>query len=323
VIRYRLSPADLSQVRFAFSPLWEAVISLGCMRKAHPSEVHEPFLRESRRAVAHLDLAPLDALLSAPRVMPDFLLPPPIAPAARFADELERVRATPEAVVDAELAVLFPQGLPEVLAREPTAALLERACDLLAAYWHAALAAHWPRLHALLENDVLYRARTLALHGPEALFADLHPAVRLRGNMLELDKEFDAVVDAAGRGVLLLPVAFAHPGTVVTTEQPLQPTVAYGPRGIAGLWRSDAVAVDGVLRAFVGPGRAAVLQSLPGPRSTGELAGTLGVTASAVSQHLGHLRRLGLVEPQRLGRRVYYRRSVRGEELLQLLGTDA
>jgi len=323
VIRYRLTPADLAQVRFAFSPLWEAVASLKVLYKDHPHDVHEPFLREARRAITHLDLTPIEPLVTAPHVLPDFLLPSPIAPAARFADELERVRATPPAVVEAELAVLFPQGRPSVLRSLPGEALLERLCDLLDAYWHAALAAHWPRLHALLENDVLYRARTLALHGPQALFADLHPAVRLSGDTLELDKDCDAFVDAGGRGVLLLPVAFAYPGTVVTTEQPLQPTVAYGPRGIAGLWRVETVAVDGVLRAFVGPGRAAVLQSLPGPRSTGELAGTLGVTASAVSQHLGHLRRLGLVEPQRLGRRVYYRRSVRGEELLQLLGTDA
>ncbi len=39
-----------------------------------------------------------------------------------------------------------------------------------------------------------------------------------------------------------------------------------------------------------------------------------------MSQHLARLRRAGLVEPHRKGRRVYYRLNSSGESLLDLLG---
>ncbi len=44
----------------------------------------------------------------------------------------------------------------------------------------------------------------------------------------------------------------------------------------------------------------------------------LGLTAGAVSQHLGRLKEAGLVEPLRQGRRVFYRLTSRGEQLVGL-----
>ena len=324
MIRYHLGASDLAQTRFAFSPLWETIESVAQLIKEDPPALHEPWLREARRSTAHLDLEPLMVLVRGQGMIPDFLLPPPLAPSPRFADELERVRAMPPEQVVREVAMLYGTDDPPPAARpyldRPEAALAAVA-DLIARYWDACLAQHWPRLTALLEGDLLYRSRVLALQGAEALFDDLHPMVRYADGVLEVDKFYDADVHARGRGLLLLPVAFCWPKLVVTTEEPIQPTIGYSPRGAGSLWEPLPLEVGDALRSLVGPGRAAVLQSLPGPRSTGELAGALGVTSSAVSQHLGHLRRLGLVEPQRLGRRVYYRRSSRGEELMQLFAT--
>lgn len=64
------------------------------------------------------------------------------------------------------------------------------------------------------------------------------------------------------------------------------------------------------------PGRARVLWSLRSPVTTKEVARRLGVTPSAVSQHLSRLHRAGAVERTRVGRRVYYRLSPRGEAVL-------
>lgn len=56
------------------------------------------------------------------------------------------------------------------------------------------------------------------------------------------------------------------------------------------------------------PTRRAILELLrPGPRAVTELAAALPVSQPAVSQHLGVLRRAGLVESRRQGRRSLYR----------------
>jgi DNA-binding transcriptional ArsR family regulator len=135
----------------------------------------------------------------------------------------------------------------------------------------------------LLEADVFKRARTLAFHGPEALFGGLHRSVGYRSGVIELDKDFEAEVDPGGRGVLLNPV-------------------------------------DEALRAVLGAGRASVLKNLVVPSTTTELARSLAGSPGTVSQHLARLRGAGLVEPHRRGRRDYYRLSLCGEQLLDLFG---
>lgn len=63
---------------------------------------------------------------------------------------------------------------------EDPAGSVERLAELLVRYHRRVLAPHWPRLHTLLEADVFKRARTLAFHGPEALFGGLHRSVGYR-----------------------------------------------------------------------------------------------------------------------------------------------
>ena len=58
----------------------------------------------------------------------------------------------------------------------------------------------------LLEGDVLKRAQALAFGGPEALFDDLHPTVRYRDGLLEVEKPFQIEgVTPSGRGILFVP----------------------------------------------------------------------------------------------------------------------
>lgn len=67
------------------------------------------------------------------------------------------------------------------------------------------------------------------------------------------------------------------------------------------------MAYDEVLSALADPTRRAVLERMrEGPRSVGALAEGLPVSRPAVSQHLGVLRRAGLVSEARDGtRRIY------------------
>jgi DNA-binding transcriptional ArsR family regulator len=63
-----------------------------------------------------------------------------------------------------------------------------------------------------------------------------------------------------------------------------------------------------------------VLLALDCPRSTTELASLLGVTDSAVSQHLAILTAAGLVSRRRTRRYVLYLRSSDGDSLVRATG---
>jgi DNA-binding transcriptional ArsR family regulator len=66
------------------------------------------------------------------------------------------------------------------------------------------------------------------------------------------------------------------------------------------------------------PVRVRILELLrDGERTVGDLQGQLGLDSSGTSQHLGALRRQGLLESRREGTSVYYR--VRDPRLFQLL----
>jgi DNA-binding transcriptional ArsR family regulator len=84
---------------------------------------------------------------------------------------------------------------------------------------------------------------------------------------------------------------------------------------------ADATFVDEVgtgtpLAGLVGRSRAALLVLLELPRSTTQLAQTLGVTAATVSEHLAVLKRSNLVRSRREGRSVRYERTTLGSRLL-------
>ena len=193
---------------------------------------------------------------------------------------------------------------------------LNRLGDALAGYWERALADHWSRVQALLQADIHHRARRLTEGGPAGLFADLHPDVRWEEGRLSVAVPYEAEIPLDGRGLLLLPSAFRweHPGVI--TERPWQPTVFYPARGVATLWEPGSAEGPEALAAVVGRGRAAVLNALDAPRTTGEVARRLGLTAGAVSQHLGALRAAGLVTSERDGRVVLNTRSPLADTLV-------
>jgi DNA-binding transcriptional ArsR family regulator len=194
--------------------------------------------------------------------------------------------------------------------------------DALGRYHDLAVAPYWPRMRELLEGDTLKRGQALALGGVEALLSNLHPKASYSGGVLELDKTYEAVVEPAGRGITLVPCAFAWPKGLVLMDPHLQPTLAYAPRGVANLWTSSSPTPNGTaLEAALGAIRASVLKSLtPVPLTTTELAHQLRLSPAAVSAHLTRLKAAELVEPHRSGRNVYYRLSYAGESLLGIFG---
>ncbi|MER7763664.1 DUF5937 family protein [Streptomyces sp. NPDC097619] len=321
MIEIRLAPRDLARIRFARSPLEELVHSVPVLAGTRSPAVHRPWVTATRPRVDGLDLRALHALAAGPLVVPDFLAPPPERLTGEIADEVAAVAATPPARVRAGLdeLALAHRGLPDALRPlyEDPERGLARLADILTAYWDAAIAPVWPRLRALHDADLAHRAHQSAASGLDRVFADLHPQAEFSGDRLRIDKPgHRAFRDACGTGLVLVPCAFAWPNLLVLHNEPYQPALSYAPRGIATLWEDTPQAAAEPLGDLLGRSRAALLAHLDLPVSTTQLAAYLNLSAAAVSQHLGVLRRSRLVTSQRSGRWVLHRRTALASSLL-------
>lgn len=312
MLRLAFTARDVARTRFAISPLWEVVASVRALRRPDVHTAHRPWARRVGPRLAGLDIGLLTALVPDRRI-PGFLAPPPATPVPDLAVELAGLRATAPDDVRA--------GLPgdpalDPLRADPDAGL-ELLCAQVRAYFDIALAPYWPRVRALLEGDVLRRARLLAEGGAQRLLNDIDSAVSYADDELSV-----AHRDAAGsprlrgRGLLLVPSVFVWPRVFTLVTAPWQPTLRYPPRGVATLWEHREGAAPRGLAGVLGGSRARLLSELDIPASTTELAARTGLTAGAVSQHLTAMRDAGLVRGHRVGRSVLYARTQAAEVLL-------
>jgi len=320
VIAYRFGPEDLGRVRFAISPLFEIAASLDVLRDPARHAMHAPWVATARDRLAGLDLSLLEAVVPGAGYRPDFVHPPPERPRPGFASELARVRATPPAQVARDLAWAYEgRELPpaaRVLLHDAARGMAELTA-VMAAYWRRVVEPHWPAIRGALEADIAYRAGRLAEGGPLAAFADLHEEVSWRDGALVVDRAYESTVELAGRGLLLVPVAFAWPELWAMIDPPWQPAVVYAPRGVATLWE-PAERAPAALADLLGRRRAALLTALPA--TTQELARRHAASPAGVSEHLAVLRRAGLVDGRREGRAVRYARTPAGDALVASAG---
>ncbi|MGH2629031.1 MAG: DUF5937 family protein [Actinomycetota bacterium] len=334
-ISIHLSSDDLAEMRFAFSPIWELGMSLyKPMRDPSKHALHLPWVQEAKEAIQGRELGVLFAVLPPPGLagpvhayIPDFLTPAPETPFPQFEEELEAVARTEPARISEELAHMIdslqgaevPALTQEIL--EDPEPYVGRLVEQMREYWKLTIEPHWPRIRALHEADVTYRARQMALGGAELLFADLHPSLTWSGEALVIDKQMCEEVDPGGRGLVLIPAVFDWPGIAILMGKDLQPTVSYSPRGIAQIWdEPEAVRGDRAMDDLIGGTRADILRMLTVPMTTSELANRLHLTPAAVSQQLGVLRRAEVVDARRQGREVYSELTASGRRLLDLLG---
>ncbi|WP_066944268.1 ArsR/SmtB family transcription factor [Streptomyces lushanensis] len=330
MISFVLDVEDLANTRFAVSPLHETLLSLRVLQDPGLSALHLPWRRSVLGGLGPPDTGLLMSLVARRRTLPDFLTPRPTGFAPAFEEQLGVVRRSSPAQVRHDLLLAHaPDPLPEALHAATTAddsavaALRDAICALLRRYWEAAIEPMWPRIRLVLEADMTYRARQLARGGARLLFADMHPDLRWQSGALHIDKMISRHrVMASGQGLLLVPSVFAHkPAPPVGPEVP--PRLVYPSRGVATLWEPAQAADVTVLASLLGAPRARLLRLVEEPLPTVEIARRLGVTPSAVSQHLRVLYAAGLVSRARDGRRVLYRRSALGDQLTAGAGPTA
>ena len=210
-------------------------------------------------------------------------------------------------------------GVPpaaRLLLDDPPRGLAELT-TVMAGYFERAIAPWWQEIRTALESDILHRARRLTAGGAIEVFEDLHPQVRWREGALEVERRYEQDVDLRGRGLLLVPAAFAWPRVFAMIDEPWQPALVYTPRGLGNLWAPPAGGDGEALADLLGRRRAAILATLGTPATTSDLARRLGASPAGVNEHLGILRRAGLVQAARDGRRVLYSRTPSGDALLR------
>jgi DNA-binding transcriptional ArsR family regulator len=311
-------------MRIAPSPLWETVGSLLLLREDDVPWPYEEWARSAREVLSIQDTSALAPLLGRRACLPDSLIPAPSAEAS-MEEELERILCASPAGIRREMAAEFPDGVPADLAPfvESPSVAVGRFATALYEFWEQAVAAEWPAMLALLERDILGRARAVAREGSEAVFSGLHERIQWRNPVLELDKRYEFNLAPDGHGLVLVPLVFARAALLCSLSEGRTFAVSYPARGVGSLWGTPAAEVDERLDVLLGSGRAAVLRHLVEPRTTIELAECLRMAASTVSHHLGVLDDAALLVRRRVGRRVYYELNETGQALASLFGVWA
>ncbi len=319
MITFRFSLADLAVMRFAISPLWETIASVGLFADPGTATVHLPWLREVARRVDQRALKPLVDLVPARGYTPDFLTPPPSGPLATFTEELALLEATPLEQVVHDMTAFAEQvsaSAAEPWLRDPGRELA-RTSVTIAAYWEVALQPVWEGVRALLDADIAHRAQRLTARGPDSVLPHLHRGVTWRDGALSVATRKDEDVDLDGRGLLLVPSAFGAQRPAAISRHPWQPTVVYPARGVGLLWERAARPPSDGLAQVIGPTRARLLADLDAPRSTTDLARRHELAPPTVSEHLAALRGASLVTGSRVARQVLYVRTELGDALVR------
>ncbi|WP_052069069.1 ArsR/SmtB family transcription factor [Streptacidiphilus albus] len=313
-VEIRLSAAEVARVRLAVSPLAETVLGVRTALGVGGHGVHRAWVREARPVLAgEPELPLLRTLLEG--CLPSFLLPVPEERLPVFDTELAGLRAADPVYVAAECAAALGARAGEL---PGAAVLLERVADALVRCYVRLVAPHWGRMRAVLEADLGKRALALVDGGVEGLFAQLHGDVVWRDGELVVHGRRRSgaqwTVETDGHGLVLMPSVFGWPDVIVDYSPRTTASIRYPASGVGLLWEQPRPTSAG-LTAVLGRTRAALLAELGEPLSTPDLAARLGVTAGAVSQHLGALRGAGLVTTHRTGRTAVHLRTQTGTAL--------
>jgi DNA-binding transcriptional ArsR family regulator len=344
-IRFRLENDNVRALRFAVSPLCEAVMSLNALIFPRERGLQHGWIRAMRELPA-----PLRRELTAFSFVLDFAVPDCILPtpgrrtAASWDDELARVAALAPAEAGYELArpafhyaletVPGPAALERADVRElvehraarygPGAVatarlawsdperLLRRFVDLLQAYWQRAFADEWRQLGPRLENVARRDARTVLTRGVYAVldgrFADT--VVDPEAGWFQRNSPHDHEVrPSRRRPVTFVPSVYVWPHVRVNCDAPWPLAVIYPPADVRADARADPVpeTLPRALRALAEPTRLQLLRVIAArPRSTEELAHLVGLSSAGTSKNLARLAGAGLVRRRRDGYYVLY-----------------
>lgn len=357
-VRFLLpSSRSLDLVSFAWSPLFESVLSMTAITRPKRTPMHLPWSRRCRELLPPSLLARI-AELAGPfdRTIPGIFEVGLLGDSPAFTDELASfgqldpdllayevslvvgghgcgpIERSPALVHDAAyreevLAVARAEGTHARLAArlfEDPAAVRDDYADMLGAYWEQAFHEEWARLLPRIEAEVTDGARALVTRGVPGLVEEILPEGHWddEGGAIVVDKVFESTNDVADRGGLLfVPTVYGWPRVLIEDKRPWPLAVIFPLRDLRQPevpTASDHEVADG-LRALGDETRLQITRLVAEqPRSTKELSELLRLSDSSVSRHLKILEAAGVVGKRRDGYFVLYR--LRPERIGQLGG---
>lgn len=309
MLRLRMNIEDLAHIRLSRPRMCELPVSVQAL-----AQVSHPYRRlwRSGPAVLPRQARHLFELIPASGDVPLFLAPEMVddvdeaidivqsTPAARIRDEVD---AVPSSTRRSSWVDDLCRGRVENLRELGTAMRV----------YHDQVMAPLSLVHTrVVAAELSRRYRQLAVEGIAAMLNDLHPSIRWRSGLLEVDAgPAYADVDLSGRGLRVMPSVWPRPGVALGWSQP---TLVYPiPHAI---WLSEAnTSYDGAVAAL-GVTRAAVLEALVEPHTTTTLASAVSISLSSASAHAAALRRAGLVASRRDGQAMVHYLTPLGLEVL-------
>jgi DNA-binding transcriptional ArsR family regulator len=322
LITFMLSPEVLGQTRFSFSPLTEATLSLRLLGQPRPTHVNSPWLREARSRLDGVDLELLLSVVPPGPYVASCLMPPGRASQPSLEEQLRGLTKLTAADLERDLKEVWcgrtpPRRVASLLESGPRASA--QLAEALWEYWDAVIQPFWPRMCAVLEDDVSHRMAGLVDEGAYSLLRDLHPEIKVEGNRMYVDKPHCRDGEQHAAQMVLTPSVFAWPDVLVEDGEDGYFGLTYAARGIARVWEQrDSPDPKGPepLATLLGRTRATILGRTAVPMSTTQIARELGQSPASVNEHLAVLRDAGLVIRRRSGRSVLYRQTPLAEYLV-------
>jgi DNA-binding transcriptional ArsR family regulator len=325
MIELVIDDAAFRDIRFAYSPMWEAISSLRMIARTHeripwPYSVWAAAVR-SRVAGCVKATGLIRWLREQEAPLPRTLIVPPNQSDLTLETELGAIRELDPAAAEG-VAAAPDSGAPDPARDWPS--WRSWYADSVAAYWEIAIAPIWPAMRAALNEDIVFRALSLVNGGADAVFRGLSPHLRWsQGERLQFLSSTAELTLWCSQSVLAVPMLFGRSlflhddgAGSVAFSYPVRKTALLGMRQARG--DAEASGSNG-LEVLIGRSRAAILRTLSGPTTTTTLATSLRLAPSTVSQHLTALTAAGLISRVRVGGHVYYQLDTRGETLVSCL----
>ena len=214
---------------------------------------------------------------------------------------LSAIRATPARQVRAEVTAAYTDVAVSPARRRFADAdphVLDTLVTAMRSFFHQVLAPDWAALNRAHRRSVGEAANRYAFAGADGVLASLHPAIRWRAPVLEVDTWQDGEARLGGHGLILLQSIFAGPRPRVLAP-PDRPALVVYPVAPTSFSPSAADPLAGLL----GRTRSAVLlhAARPGRHTTSTIARQVGISVSSSSEHLSALRAAGLIASRREG----------------------
>jgi DNA-binding transcriptional ArsR family regulator len=327
MLKFKLSLDVLGNTRFAYSPLAEAASSIRLLGAPQMAHIHQPWVREVRIPLDDVDVALLCAVAPPGRWAPGFLFLPATSPHTTIEEQLQLLIDLPVSDVRRDLETIWSgRAVPRCAQTLLDAGRegIQRLGDVIWDYWQIAIEPYWPRICAVLEDDVAYRASHALAGGLFQLLSDLHPEVSLSSDLLHIDKPHHADATYDGAELTLIPSVFTFPNLIVGHDDGGKFSLTYAARGVGRVWEgiSRRDTHEDQLGALLGRTRAAILTRLAVPMSTTQLARELNQSPGTISQHLAILRDSAMVISWRSGRHVLYRQTPLAASILAANTTE-